>query len=265
MVAAEVPNFNVGDRVKLKGLKNEKFNGKKGRIIEPLNKDGRYPLMLDSKKGLNAKPGNIEKIVADVALPTGVLGGRKQFYPTDEWNELPPDLNCPPGCEYKVDMKSGKSFVRLTQHAKGTEKKMSSRTETELRGAISWGDAAKVQRILETGGVPSRKCMCEVLCEVASEGKSEVLDKLLAKGGSGNIRNSAKFTPVHFAIQHGHEEVAQKLAKTFASYEDFKTGTTRNGRTIYDYAIQLDMKKLGMRFKEWAEKNKSWKAVKIQE
>jgi len=232
--------LKVGDRVKLHSLKSKKLNGKSGRIISPLNKDGRWPLRVDGmSKGFNVKPSNLKRVVAEASLQGMNFKGAK-FYPTEQWKELPQHMACPSGCEYKMDMKTGKSFVRLQGGCRGRDSKMDETSRQDLNNAISWGKIEDVKSILKSGGKPSEDALGTALHQAAKLGNTEICKILLDHGAKAGYRNNVSMTPFHSAMAEGHSSVLLEFANRYKSKRQFDRDSTRFGKSIFDYGMQND-------------------------
>merc|ERR1712183_93656 len=107
-------------------------------------------------------------------------------------------MKVPPGCDYRIDTTTGKTMVELSAgQAENQTGNMSKKTEQDLKSALSWGDAKKVQDILNSGGKPSEAFLKEVIFQAVATGNEEVVKLLLKKGASAHCRNPANFTPLH--------------------------------------------------------------------
>jgi len=49
------------------------------------------------------------------------------------------------------------------------------------------------------------------LCEAASAGNLQAVQRLLDVGTSVDAKDASGFTPLHRAVQHGHQQIARRL------------------------------------------------------
>jgi len=232
--------LKVGDRVKLHSLKSKKLNGKSGRIISPLNEDGRWPIRVDGmSKGFNVKPANLKKIVAEASLQ-GVFSKGQKFYPSEIWKELPSSMACPSGCEYKMDMKTGKSYVRLEGGSRGRDGAMDETSVQDLNTAISWGKIEDVKSILKSGGKASEEVLGTALHQAAKLGNVAICKVLLDNGAGAGYKNSVSMTPFHSAMAEGHSAVLLEFAGRYKSRREFDKDSTRFGKSIFTYGKEND-------------------------
>jgi hypothetical protein len=80
-----------------------------------------------------------------------------------------------------------------------------------VRSVCTWGDLAKLRRLLTSAFVPPRACD-GAMCEAARLGHREVVEDLLRAGASAVAcdKGTAK-TALHFACMQGHEDLAMLL------------------------------------------------------
>merc|ERR1719433_2669934 len=158
------------------------------------------------KKGFNVKPQNLKvapESEGGTSLKGFATGGGQKFYPTEQWKEIPSDLAAPQGCEYKMDVSTGKSFVRLTPGYK-VKGNMSEGTAVDLNAAISWGDIAQCKAILGGGGKkPSKEILGKAIHQAAKLGNVEIVQLLLTKGADPGFKNQANMTAFHCAMNEG--------------------------------------------------------------
>jgi len=238
MPAEEV--FKVGDRVKLHSLKKKTLNGKSGRIISPMNEDKRWPIRLDdTSKGFNVKPANLKKIVPEASLQ-GVLSKGPKFYPTEKWKELPREMACPSGCEYQMDVKTGKSYVKLRKGSRGRDGDMDETSIQDLNTAISWGKIEDVKSILKSGGKASEEVLGTALHQAAKAGNEAICKVLLDNGAGAGYKNSVGMTPFHSAMAEGHSAVLLEFASRYKSRKEFDKDSTRFGKSIFTYGKEND-------------------------
>jgi len=252
--------FKVGDCVWVQGLKGKpEYNGKKGKIVVSMNQNGRWGVRLDqNNKGLMLKPANLKK--KGVRMVPSELWqkkkGGKKFYPTKEWQAIPEGMSVPPGCDYRVDVKTGKTMVKLSVgQASRQTSTMAKKTENDLKAAISWGDEKKVKDILNSGGKPSEEFLSELLFQAVQTGNSVIVSSILGKGAKASSRNEANFTPLHMAIREGHEEVAEIIIKQFPSRARFNEATVRHGKSVFEFGRQCDMGSMTKRLEKFVGHN----------
>ena len=86
----------------------------------------------------------------------------------------------------------------------------------ELFRAVGAGDAEKVQSLLKkdpasVNAIEDLANRWSVLHEAASEGRTEIVQLLLAHDADPNAINKASETPLHWAVRKGHTEIVKLL------------------------------------------------------
>merc|ERR1712060_90182 len=117
--------------------------------------------------------------------------------------------------------------------------------EKAIQACASWGECARIRRLLVSCYVPARACR-GALCEAAGHGHEDVVAELLRARADQSADTITRKTALHFACENGHEAIAKLLLGAGADLDAIDAA----GKTPCDLARDQDLGMLAKRLEQ---------------